>query len=59
MNDARPAAREMTQTTLPAANAAMQDLRRTSEALRQLTERLESQGAGSLIRGGRLPDYEP
>lgn len=59
MNDARPAAREMTQTTLPAANAAMQDLRRTSEALRQLTERLESQGAGSLIRGGQLPDYEP
>ncbi|SRR5690606_15136175 len=59
MNDARPAAREMTQTTLPAANAAMQDLRRTSEALRLLTERLESQGAGSLIRGGQLPDYEP
>lgn len=59
MNDARPAAREMTQTTLPAANAAIQDLRRTSEALRVLTEKLESQGAGSLIGGGKLPDYRP
>jgi phospholipid/cholesterol/gamma-HCH transport system substrate-binding protein len=59
MNDARPAAREMTQTTLPAANAAIQDLRRTSESLRLLTERLESQGAGSLLGGGKLPDYKP
>ena len=59
MNDTRPAAREITQTTLPAANATLQDLRRTSEALRLLTERLEHQGAGSLIGGGKLPDYEP
>jgi phospholipid/cholesterol/gamma-HCH transport system substrate-binding protein len=59
MNDTRPAAREIAQTTLPAANAALQDLRRTSEALRVLTERLESQGAGSLIGGGNLPDYKP
>ena len=59
VNDARPAAREMTQTTLPAANAALQDLRRTSESLRVLTERLESQGAGSLLGGGKLPDYKP
>jgi len=59
MNDARPAAREMTQTTLPAANAAIQDLRRTSESLRVLTEKLESQGAGSLLGGSNLPDYKP
>jgi phospholipid/cholesterol/gamma-HCH transport system substrate-binding protein len=59
MSDVRPAAREMTQTTLPAANAAIQDLRRTSESLRTLTEKLESQGAGSLIGGGKLPDYQP
>lgn len=59
MQDARPGARELTQTTLPAANAAIQDLRRTSESLRTLTERLESQGAGSLIGGGKLPDYKP
>jgi len=57
--DTRPAARELTQTTLPAANATIMDLRRTSEALRAMTEKLESQGAGSLLGGGKLPDYKP
>ena len=59
MKETQPAAHEMATTTLPAANAAIQDLRRTSEALRVLTEKLESQGAGSLIDGGKLPDYQP
>jgi len=59
MQDTRPAAREMATNTLPAANAAIQELRRTSESLRVLTEKLESQGAGSLLGGGKLPDYEP
>lgn len=59
MNETRPAAHELATTTLPAANAAIQDLRRTSEALRVLTEKLESQGAGSLIDGGKLPEYRP
>jgi phospholipid/cholesterol/gamma-HCH transport system substrate-binding protein len=59
MQDVRPAAREMSTVTLPAANAAIQDLRRTSESLRVLTEKIESQGAGSLIGGGKLPDYQP
>ena len=39
------------QTTLPLANATLQDLKRTSEALRQVTERIEAEGAGSLIGG--------
>lgn len=59
LGDVRPAAREMTQTTLPAANATIQDLRRTSEALRMMTEKLESEGAGALVGGGKLPDYKP
>lgn len=59
LNDARPAARELATTTLPAANATMQDLRRTSEALRAVTERLESDGAGSLLGKPKLPDYKP
>ncbi|MEO0062499.1 MAG: hypothetical protein RLZZ08_1059 [Pseudomonadota bacterium] len=59
LQDSRPAARELSQTTLPAANATLQDLRRTSEALRAMTERLESQGAGALVGGGKLPDYKP
>lgn len=59
LSDARPAARELSQTTLPNANATLQDLRRTSASLRAMTERLETGGAGALIGGTKLPDYEP
>ena len=51
--------RELSTTTLPLANSTLQDLRRTSAALRQMTEQLQSQGAGSLIGGNKLPEYEP
>jgi phospholipid/cholesterol/gamma-HCH transport system substrate-binding protein len=59
MNDTRPAARELSESTLPAAEAAMRDLKRTTEALRQMTESIQNQGAGSLIKGKQLPDYKP
>ncbi len=54
-----PVTQQLSRDTLPAANATMQDLRRTSAALRAITERLETEGAGALIGGGQLPDYEP
>ena len=54
-----PVTQQLQRDTLPAANATMQDLRRTSAALRAITERLETEGAGSLIGGGKLPDYAP
>jgi phospholipid/cholesterol/gamma-HCH transport system substrate-binding protein len=57
--DARPATRELSQTTLPLANATLQDLKRTSEALRQVTERIETEGATSLLGGSELPEYKP
>jgi phospholipid/cholesterol/gamma-HCH transport system substrate-binding protein len=59
LQDARPAARELAETTLPLANATLQDLKRTSAALRSVTERIETEGAGSLVGGPKLPDYEP
>ena len=59
MNDTRPAARELSESTLPAAEAAMRDLRRTTAALRQMTESIQNQGAGSLLKGKDLPDYKP
>jgi phospholipid/cholesterol/gamma-HCH transport system substrate-binding protein len=59
LQDARPAARELAETTLPLANATLQDLKRTSQALRQVTERIEAEGASSLVGGPKLPDYEP
>ena len=41
------------------AEAAMRDLRRTSATLRQMTESIQNQGAGSLLKGKKLPDYKP
>ena len=59
LEDTRPAARELTQTTLPLANATLKDLQRTSAALRQVTEKIATEGAGSLVGGTKLPDYDP
>ena len=59
LEDARPAARQLAESTLPAAEATMKDLQATSKALRNVTERLENEGAGSLLGSPPLPDYEP
>ncbi|WAT19129.1 MlaD family protein [Aurantiacibacter sp. MUD11] len=54
-----PLTQQLNQDTLPAATATLRDLRQTSQNLRNMTERLENEGAGSLISGPALPDYEP
>lgn len=59
LGDARPAMRQISTTTLPAAEAAIRDLRATSRALRNITEKLDEQGAGALVGGGKLPDFNP
>lgn len=59
MGDVRPAAREFSESTLPAAEAALRDLRRTTAALRDVTETIQSGGAGGLLKGQALPDYKP
>jgi phospholipid/cholesterol/gamma-HCH transport system substrate-binding protein len=59
LTDAGPAARQLTTSTLPEAEATLQDLRATSQALRTVTEKLENEGAGALLGGATLPDYEP
>ncbi|MFC3173168.1 MlaD family protein [Novosphingobium bradum] len=59
VGEARPAARQLSATTLPAAEAAIRDLRETTRALRAITEKIDDQGAGAVIGGGKLPDYKP
>ena len=59
LGDARPAVQQLSTSTLPAADAAIRDLRATSRALRNLTEKLDEQGAGAVVGGPKLPDYEP
>ncbi|AIT81307.1 MlaD family protein [Novosphingobium pentaromativorans] len=59
METAQPALRQVSQQTLPAAEAAIRDLRATSKALRNVTEKIDEQGAGALLKGQKLPDYKP
>lgn len=59
VSDARPAARALSTTTLPAAEAAIRDLRETSRALREITQKIDDQGAGALFGKSKLPDYKP
>lgn len=59
LNDARPATRQLTETTIPAAEATLRELRATSRALRSVTERIDEQGAGALMGSPNLPDYQP
>ena len=59
LEDSRPAVRQLRTSTIPNAEATLQDLRATSRALRAVTEKLESEGAGALVGGKSLPDYKP
>jgi len=59
LDDTRPAARELSESTLPAAESALRDLKRTTASLRAMTESIQNQGAGSLLKGKQLPDYKP
>lgn len=59
LKDAQPAARQLSESTLPAAEATLRDLRAASKALRNITEKVEAQGAGAVLKGQNLPTYKP
>jgi phospholipid/cholesterol/gamma-HCH transport system substrate-binding protein len=59
LKSARPALDQVSTSTLPAAEAALRDLRSTSRALRNVTEKIDERGAGALLQGSELPDYKP
>ncbi|OJW60360.1 MAG: mammalian cell entry protein [Sphingomonadales bacterium 63-6] len=59
LKTAQPATRQLSETTLPAAEATLRDLREASAALRKITEKIDNQGAGALLKGNDLPDYKP
>ena len=59
LGEARPAAQQLSEKTLPAAEAALRDLRATTQSLRDVTDKINDQGAGGLIGGPKLPDYKP
>ncbi|MCC6827722.1 MAG: MCE family protein [Novosphingobium sp.] len=59
LNAAKPAVAQVSTTTLPQIEAAIRDLRATTRSLRNVTEKIDEQGAGALMGGGKLPDYKP
>ncbi|MCB2060748.1 MAG: MlaD family protein [Novosphingobium sp.] len=59
LGDTRPGLRQFSESTLPAAEAAIRELRATSRSLRNVIEKIDEQGAGALVGGPDLPDYKP
>ena len=59
VGDARPGVQALTKQTIPEVGQLVRDLRATTESLRSVTERLDREGALSIMRGQKLPDYEP
>ncbi|HWU04779.1 MAG TPA: MlaD family protein [Novosphingobium sp.] len=59
LDDARPAARQISDSTLPQAEAALRELKATSRALRELTEKIDAQGISGAMGPQRVPVYKP
>lgn len=59
LKDARPGVQAFTKQTLPEVGQLVRDLRQTTEALNSLTTRLDQDGAGAILGGAKLPEYEP
>lgn len=50
---------EVSTKTIPEVNQLIQDLREMALSLQSVAEKIDRGGAGSLIGGQKLPDYEP
>jgi len=59
VNDAKPGLKALSTDTVPAINQLVRDLSTTAASLSALSSRFDRGGAGSLIGGPRLPDYQP
>lgn len=59
LDAAQPALKQVSTSTIPSAEAAIRDLRATTRALRNVTEKIDEQGAGALLKGQRVPEYKP
>lgn len=57
--EAQPGVRSFSNQTMPEVNQLVRDLREMSRAFRGVAEKLDQQGAGSLVGSPKLPDYKP
>lgn len=56
--EAQPGVRTFSRDTMPEMNLLVRDLREMSRSLRAITDKLDHEGAGSLIGSPALPDYK-
>ncbi|WP_294289106.1 MlaD family protein [uncultured Sphingomonas sp.] len=59
ITDAKPAVQGFSRNTLPEVNQLVHDLRVMAASLSAVAEKVDQQGAGSLIGSPKLPDYKP
>ncbi|MFW2850419.1 MlaD family protein [Sphingomonas sp. TX0543] len=59
VNDARPGLQTFSKQTIPEVGQLVHDLRNMAAALSSVAEKVDRNGAGSLIGQQRLPDYKP
>ncbi len=59
IKEAQPGVKSFSRDTMPQVALLVRDLRQMSQALREVTEKIDQQGAASLIGSPRLPDYKP
>lgn len=56
--EAQPGVRSFSNQTMPEVNQLVRDLREMSRSFRGVAEKLDQQGAGSLVGSPKLPDYK-
>lgn len=59
LSEAKPGLQAFSRQTIPETGALIRDLREMAETLTAVAGRLDRGGAGGLIGGQKLPDYEP
>lgn len=57
--EAQPGVKAFSTQTMPEVNQLVRDLREMSRAFRGVAEKLDQQGAGSIVGSPKLPDYKP
>ncbi|HTH28132.1 MAG TPA: MlaD family protein [Sphingobium sp.] len=57
IEDARPGVQAFSQRTMPEVGLLVRDMRRMAQALQNVAEKIDQQGAGSIIGSPALPDY--
>ncbi|WP_174293092.1 MlaD family protein [Sphingomonas bacterium] len=58
IGDARPGLQTFSRSTIPEANQLVHDLRATAAALSSVAQRVDQEGAASIISQPKLPDYK-